>query len=74
MLAVSSEKQTQFSRKLRKRVWLLVTECEDYEECDVCSFDESIEKEAEFMQVESCLRVAKHFFCDKKSSSMWKSG
>ena len=61
MLAVSSEKQTQFSRKLRKIVWLLVTECEDFEECDVCGFHEIIEKEAEFMQVESYLRVAKRF-------------
>ena len=42
-------------------MWLLVTECEDYEECDVCGFDEIIEKETEFMHVESYLRVAKHF-------------
>ena len=38
MLTVSSEKQTQFFRKLMKRVWLLVTECEDYEECNGCGY------------------------------------
>ena len=58
--ASSSEKQTQFCKKLRKRVWLLVTECEDYEECDVCDFDEIIEKEEDLMQVESYLRLTKN--------------
>ena len=38
---------------------LLVTECEDYEECDGCGVDEILEKEEELMQVESYLRVAK---------------